>query len=517
MTQPHASTSPSIDDALLARLDAWRPFTAIVVGDFILDEMVYGDAERLSPDAPVPVLLVRSREFRPGGSANVCMDLAALHARVLAFGVTGEDTAAKRLRDALAKEGIDTAGLIADDTRPTTLKQNLIGLAQARHPQKMFRVDEESTQPLSPAVQQRLLERIERAMPSADVVILEDYAKGVCDEALCQRVIALARALGKPVFVDPARNAPPHRYRGATTITPNRTEAQQLCGRLPSPARGSEPPAMAKALLDAMELECCVLTLDRHGALLLERGRSDASTVPTLAREVYDVSGAGDMFLAALAAARANGCTWTQSVHVANAAAGLEVEVFGVQPIPFASVRESLVRLSGAGHAGKLRSVAQVLAEVSDLRRRGKRVVFTNGCFDVLHSGHVTLLEKAAAMGDYLVVGLNSDASVRRLKGPTRPVNTQDDRARVLGALACVGAVVVFDHDRAGNDTPLDLIETILPEVLVKGGDYTRASVVGADVVERHGGRVELVPLVEGKSTTATLQRASARAGERGT
>ena len=493
---------------LFSRMNAWKPFTALVVGDFILDEMVYGDAERLSPDAPVPVLLVRRREVMPGGAANVCMDLAALHGRVIAFGVVGADATARHMRDALTKANIDASGLIEDAARPTTLKQNLIGLAQSRHPQKMFRVDEESREPICDATQAKLFAAFERQLATADVVIIEDYAKGVCTPQLCQRIIAASRAANKPVFVDPARGVDPLRYKGSTTITPNRTEAELAAG-VPT-SKDNDPAhnaALAKKLLDLLDLECVVLTLDRHGALLLGReGSREASpiSIPTQAREVYDVSGAGDMFLAGLAAARANGCAWDDSVRFANAAAGLEVEVFGVQPIPFENVRDSLLRIASKTKPGKLRTLDELCAEIADLKRRKKRVVFTNGCFDVLHSGHVTLLEKAAAFGDFLVVGLNNDDSVKRLKGPTRPINNEQDRARVLGALESVGAVAVFTQD-----TPLELIKAVQPDTLVKGADYTKDKVVGADVVESYGGRVELVDLVAGKSTTATLARMS--------
>ncbi|HLP85707.1 MAG TPA: D-glycero-beta-D-manno-heptose 1-phosphate adenylyltransferase [Phycisphaerales bacterium] len=491
---------------LFARMNAWRPFTALVVGDFILDEMVYGDAERLSPDAPVPVLLVKRREVMPGGAANVCMDLAALRGRVIAFGVVGADSTARHMRESLAKSSIDASGLIEDAARPTTLKQNLIGLAQSRHPQKMFRLDEESREPICEATQSKLFAAFEKQLASADVVIIEDYAKGVCTPELCQRIIAASRRAGKPVFVDPARGVDPLRYKGATTITPNRTEAELAAGVPTSKDNDAvHNAALAKKLLDLLELECVVLTLDKHGALLLGREGSRESapmSIPTQAREVYDVSGAGDMFLAGLAAARANGCVWDDSVRFANAAAGLEVEVFGVQPIPFENVRDSLLRIAGKAKPGKLRTLDELCAEVADLKRRKKRVVFTNGCFDVLHSGHVTLLEKAAAFGDFLVVGLNSDDSVRRLKGPTRPINNEQDRARVLGALESVGAVAVFTQD-----TPLELIKAVRPDTLVKGADYTKDKVVGADVVESYGGRVELVDLVAGKSTTATLAR----------
>lgn len=491
-------------DELLQTLAAWKPFTALVVGDFMLDQLVLGNAERLSADAPVPILHAHRTESTPGGAANVCADLVALRGRVKAFGIRGDDAPGRQLHDALAAQGIDASGVLVDPSRPTTLKQNLVGLAQARHPQKMFRVDYESREPLSAERVDALAGAIRTALAGADVVCIEDYNKGVCAEALCRRVIEMAREARVPVLVDPARGVDYAKYRGAAAITPNRTEAEGATGQeahlTGSPEHNA---ALARTLLDRLDLEACVLTLDRHGALLLERGGSPTA-LPTLARQVYDVTGAGDMFLAGLAAARANGLAWAPAVRFANAAAGLEVEVFGVQPIPFERVYHSLL-MQGA-NAGKLRTPAQLALEVAALRQQGRRIVFTNGCFDVLHTGHIALLEQAAALGDALIVGLNSDESVRRLKGPQRPLNSELDRARVLGALQCVSAVCLFS-----DDTPIELIRAVRPDTLVKGADYTKDRVVGAELVESYGGRVALVDLVKDRSTTATIDKMRGR------
>jgi len=488
-------------DVLLKHLADWKPFHALVVGDFMLDQLLHGDAERLSADAPVPILHVTETEDRPGGAANVCLDLAALKGTVEAFGVTGDDAHGAALRRALEKCSIGTLGLVADDSRPTTVKQNLIGRAQARHPQKMFRVDFESREPLGPEVVARLLETFERALARADVVCIEDYDKGVCSEEMCKGVIERARRAGKPVFVDPARVRDYAKYRGATAITPNRTEAEVATGLAThGEASAEHNAALASALLNDGRLDAVVLTLDRHGALLLERAGSPVA-VPTVARKVYDVTGAGDMFLAGLAAGRANGLVWLDAVRLANAAAGLEVEVFGVEPIPLERLHHAVLSLV-SGDTGKLRTQDQALIEAGAVRARGGRVVFTNGCFDVLHAGHVTLLEKARREGDFLIVAMNTDDSVQRLKGPGRPVNTEADRARVLGALDAVGAVVLFDQP-----TPIELIRAVRPDVLVKGADYTKDRVVGAAEVESHGGRVVLIDLVEGRSTTGTIEK----------
>lgn len=490
-------------DRLLDTLAAWKPFSAVVVGDYMLDQLVYGNAERLAADAPVPVLHVVKTDNRPGGAANVCLDLVALKGNVEAVGVSGEDPNALLLRQSLEDERVGCGALLADRGRPTTVKQNLIGLAQTRHPQKMFRVDHESKEPLSPAITNLLLEAFAAALVHADVVCLEDYNKGVCTETLCQGVIRMARAAGKPVLVDPARLEDYGKYRGASVITPNRTEAETATGlRTADDSSDADHNArVAHALLSSLDLEAVVLTLDRHGALLLERG-GVPSAVPTVAREVYDVTGAGDMFLAGLAAARANNLSWMDAVRLANAAAGLEVEVFGVQPIPLERIHHFILDQSGK-LAGKVRSPEQLAAEVQARRNLGQKIVFTNGVFDIIHTGHVDLLEHAAALGDFLIVGINSDASVRRLgKGPDRPVNAQDDRARVISSIAGVGAVTVFD-----DDTPRALIEAFRPDVLVKGADYSKDRVVGAEFVESYGGRVALFNLVAGRSTTNTIKK----------
>lgn len=500
---------------LLHVLEHWKPFTALVIGDFMLDQLVYGDAERLSPDAPVPVLAVRRTESRAGGAANVCLDLAAMRARVLAMGVTGDDPEAITLRDALAHAGIDSSGLLVDHARPTTVKRSLIGLAQHRHPQKMFRMDLESREALSHAMTKALLARVQDALRSVDVVCLEDYGKGVCAESLCRGVIDLCRAAGKPVLVDPALRDDYSRYAGATAITPNRNEAELAAASL---GASPEPPVLTPGadeagalatiwadigsrLLREHRFEAVVLTLDRHGAMLVLPDRPPVR-LPTVARKVYDVTGAGDMVLAALAAAIANGADWPDAVRFANAAAGLEVEIFGVEPIPLERIHHAVL-LDQGRLRGKVRTLPQAVIEAAAHRREGRSIVFTNGVFDLLHAGHIALLRHAARQGDALFVGVNSDDSVRRLKGPDRPVHAERDRAEILSELESVAAVIIFDED-----TPMRLIEALRPEVLVKGGEYEPSRVVGGPFVESYGGRVDLAPMLEGRSTTAAIARA---------
>lgn len=477
-------------------------FRALVVGDLMLDELLYGDADRLSNDAPVPVLHVKRSEHRPGGAANVCLNLVAMGASVSVFGVTGDDADARKLRSALSEERVETEGLIVDASRPTTVKRSLIGLAQHRHPQKMFRVDFESKEALHDEIAKQLLDAFDQQLASADVVCIEDYNKGVCTHWLCQEVISRARVADKPVLVDPAAVTEYTKYRGATCITPNRTEAEKATGLVSgSDEQNNE---IARTLLHDLDLDTVVVTLDRQGALLLERGQ-DPIIVPTVARQVYDVTGAGDMVLAGLAAGIGCGLDWANSVALANIAAGLEVEIFGVEPIPLARIRHEVLKQAGRLQ-GKLRTSEQARLEADVVRKTGGKVVFTNGCFDIIHAGHISMLERSAEHGAMLIVGLNDDDSIRRLKGEDRPVNTLEDRARVLGAVGCVDAVVPFSED-----TPIRLIEEIMPDVLIKGADYKREEVVGYEIVESYGGRVELIDLVQGKSTTGTIEKLKAR------
>lgn len=501
---------------LLEQLAAWKPFTAVVVGDFMLDQLVYGNADRLAPDSPVPILHVQRTEDRPGGAANVCLDLVAMRATVHAVGVVGDDREADLLRSALCASGVSVDALVADTSRPTTLKRSLIGLAQHRHPQKMFRVDHESREPLSSGIETQVLAQYQALLMQADVVCIEDYNKGVCTEAVCQGVIREARARGIPVLVDPAAIDNYAKYRGATTVTPNRTEAALATGvDIADDAPPLEHARIAETLVKNLGLEAAVITLDRHGALLLEHAGRPVE-VPTVARQVYDVTGAGDMVLAALAGARANGIDWPDAVRFANAAAGLEVEVFGVVPMPIERIhRECMLREGGVVERhGKTRTLEQLLVEVSAMKRDGKRVVLTNGCFDVLHNGHLSLLRRAAAEGEFLIVAVNSDDSVRRLKGrkdPSRPINSQSDRAELLGGLECVHAVVIFDED-----TPERVIEAVTPDVLVKGAEYTIDQVPGAKFVQSNGGRVVLLSMIEGKSTTGLVSKMRAGLGAAG-
>ncbi len=476
----------------------------MVIGDFMLDQHVYGAAERLSPDAPVPVLMAGDpREIKesPGGASNVASCLAALEAQVLCFGVIGGDPEGESLRRYLRAMGCDADGLIVDPSRPTTVKRNLIGLAQHRHPQKMFRLDFESREPLGRAVSERLLGAILAAMGRVDAICIEDYNKGVCTTTLCQAVIEAARKLGKPVLVDPAAIEDYGRYRHATAITPNRSEAELATGMaMPLDASIEHNARLAARLLGDVQLDVVILTLDKHGSLLLERD-GDPLHVPTVARTVYDVTGAGDMVLAALAAAIANGFRWDDAVAFANAAAGLEVEVFGAQPIPLSSVRRSILALAGRTN-GKTRSLSDLLVELAVHRDAGHRIVLTNGCFDVIHAGHVAYLREAKQQGDVLVVGVNADAEVIRQKGPGRPIFSEAERLEILGELHCVDYLVVFPEPTAH-----ELISAVRPAIYVKGGDYRPEQVNEHALVRELGITMKLLAHRPGLGSSTIVER----------
>ena len=493
-----------LEASVLECVRSWTSFRLLVVGDFMLDQALCGDAERLSPDAPVPVLAVCDSSATvdtPGGAGNVAVFAAALGGVVSCVGVTGNDSDGMLLRAALARAGCATEGLIVDATRPTTTKRSLIGRAQHRHPQKMFRIDVESREPLAPAVEAKLFATIEAQLRACDVVCLEDYRKGVCTPDLCRKLIALCRARKIPVLVDPAPIDDYSCYAGATALTPNRSEAERATGCRVDPSKvvdGSR--AIAIQLRAALDLEAVVITLDKDGALL-DSAVDGAVHLPTVVRQVYDVTGAGDMVLAVLAGGIANRMPWKEAVTLANIAAGLEVEDFGGRAISLAEVQAQLLRIAHIS-AGKLRSRADLIVELEAHRAAGRSIVMTNGCFDLLHVGHAVSLREAKALGDILVVAVNCDEQVRASKGSDRPINSQSDRAELLGELTSVDYVTIFDEPTAEA-----LLRLIRPEVYVKGGDYIGKEITESAVVKSYGGKTVFVGVRAGLSTTALVSR----------
>jgi D-beta-D-heptose 7-phosphate kinase / D-beta-D-heptose 1-phosphate adenosyltransferase len=494
---------------LLQAIEQWGTPRILVLGDVMLDRYIWGDAERISQEAPVILLRADKREERLGGASSVATMLSHLGAEVLLAGVIGSDSDAQRVRQIIDGLDIDQSTVLNDDSRPTTVKERYIGRAQQKHPQQMIRVDFESRAELAPELEATLEHLLLDVIPTVDVVLVSDYDKGVCTPHLVQAVIRAAREANKPVLVDPIRCKSvetPHpydKYRGCTTMTPNRLEASLASGLPVSTAE--QALQAAKHLLHHYEMDASIITLDKDGmALVMENGMQ--AIVPTRPRQVYDITGAGDMVLSVLGMALAHGADLSTAIRLANVAGGLEVEKIGVAPVTreemIADI-EQVMRIEANNNLnGKVQPIDAMQHELVRLRSQGKRIVFTNGCFDILHAGHVQYLREAKAQGDILIVGLNSDQSVRDLKGPSRPINCQSERALVLAALGSVDFVSIFDEN-----TPLELIQAYRPEVLVKGADYRKEEVVGAREVESWGGRVHLANMRPGCSTTGTILR----------
>lgn len=479
---------PSEVDTLLATLDRYRGMRVWVVGDLMLDEYVMGAVERISPEAPVPVVRVRDTEHRLGGAANVARQVAALGASVSLAGVIGADAAGDDFLRLCAASNIDTRAVIRLAERRTTRKLRVLG-----HSQQLLRLDWEDVKPCTTQDTAHMMSKLADGT-RPDAIILSDYAKGVLSPETIASVTALRG--NAPVVVDP-KHRDFSRYRGATTITPNLRELEAAAGQSLNADDTEAIAAAARPLARAAGLEAMVVTLGDRGMLIVPvQGRDMA--VPAIQRAVYDVTGAGDTAISVLALSLAAQASLLEAAQLANAAAGVSVGQIGAVAVDAASIRDAL-----AAHPdGKVLKRDDLAARAASWRLAGKRIVFTNGCFDLLHAGHLSLLSQAAKLGDILVLAINSDASVRRLKGSERPLVPEEDRAAVLAALHFVDAVTVFDED-----TPLEVLQSVRPHVLVKGGDYRLDQVVGRELMETTGGRVVLVPLTPEKSTTALVER----------
>ena len=475
--------------------------SVLCVGDVMLDRFVHGDIDRISPEAPVPVLRLRETREMPGGAGNVAANIASLGGRAVLIGLVGADEAGARLTRLLgARAGIEPA-LVISAHRPTICKTRFIAGRQ-----QVVRTDDESAAPLFAAEEADLLAAYTTHLPGCHAVVLSDYGKSALSRSFVACAVAAAQRAGLPVFVDPKSDDFGH-YAGATCITPNLKEFAAAT-RTPTGAPQLHTEAGiaqgARGLLAQAAAQAILVTRSERGMTLVERS-GDVTSVPARAREVFDVSGAGDTVIATLALAHASGRTLAQAMHIANAAAGVVVSKLGTATADLAEVMHELAaqhEQMGSAIAG-LQTMPATLALVARWREQGLRVGFTNGCFDILHPGHVSLLAAARQACDRLVVALNDDGSVRRLKGPTRPVNALAQRAQVMAAIRYVDCVVGF-----AEDTPLEAIRTLLPDVLVKGADYSVDQVVGADIVLASGGRVVLADLVAGQSTTRIIARA---------
>ncbi len=470
--------------------------SVLCIGDLMLDRFLYGDVERISPEAPVPVLrLNRTREML-GGAGNVSNNIASLGGRAILVGLIGQDDAGGRLRRILAAGANVEADCVDTGDRPTICKTRLIAAQQ-----QVVRADEESRDPLTERERAALLEGLHRHLRQVGAVVLADYGKGVLDAQMVAEVINAARRAGLPTFVDPkARDF--SRYRGATCITPNLNELAAASG-LPV-GNEAEVVVAARKVLEEAQATAILVTRSEKGMMLVEES-GEVHSVGARAREVFDVSGAGDTVIATIALCHAAGRPLSQAMHVANAAASVVVSKAGTAT---ADLQEVIAELDAHDHDRHtqpppgVESIGRVQKLVSEWKGQGLVVGFTNGCFDILHPGHISLLEQARAACDRLVVALNTDESVRRLKGDARPINALPSRARVVAALRSVDCVTCF-----GEETPLELIRTLRPDVLVKGADYALDKVVGRDLVRAAGGRVVLAELTAGHSTSNTINR----------
>jgi D-beta-D-heptose 7-phosphate kinase / D-beta-D-heptose 1-phosphate adenosyltransferase len=470
---------------------AWPGKRLLVVGDVMLDKYIWGEVARISPEAPVPVVRATHKSEQPGGAANVAMNLVKLGAKVSLIGFTGGDEDERLLVACLQSHGIDPA-FVSCKGYPTVVKMRILGGRQ-----QMLRLDTENLGQRSELEYERLLANVFNELPRCHAVVLSDYDKGVLAPALCQAVITAARQLGIPVLVDP-KSTDFSRYRGATTICPNLHELS---------AASREDIHNLEAMLTAAErmvpkfnLEYLTATLSERGIAVVRPGKRLIATA--VARQVFDVSGAGDTVIAVLALCLATGLDVQPSVQLANIAAGIVVGKVGTVPVEKYELLAELEPETALHAEDKVLTPEELVRRVAVWRANGDRVVFTNGCFDLLHVGHIALLEQSRRQGDRLIVAINSDDSISSAKGSSRPLMGEQERARVLAALSAVDAVVI-----CGDPTPLQLIVAVRPDLIVKSGDYNEDTVPGAKEVRSWGGRVTIFPEVEGYSTARLVER----------
>ncbi|MBM3351604.1 MAG: D-glycero-beta-D-manno-heptose-7-phosphate kinase [Betaproteobacteria bacterium] len=464
---------------------------ALVIGDVMLDRYLMGEVSRISPEAPVPVVLLKSQQDRAGGAANVAANLSLLGIKTHIIGCVGNDTESAILLKLLSEISINSTHVVRSPQRPTIAKTRILGGHQ-----QMMRLDQEDNTTFTPAETAQILTAIEQELTlNPAMVILSDYAKGLLSTEVCQKIITQCNALNIPVLVDP-KGHDYSKYRHATALTPNKKETAEAC--LTS-TRDPDLINKAISLKNSLQLQFLVMTRSEEGISLI----SDQNhLLPAVAKQVFDVSGAGDTVIATLAAGLMHHLTPLDALQLANIAAGVVVGKVGTVPITRDELLDALTTEQSSEQAHKVCDLTQLLRKIEGWKKNKQKIVFTNGCFDLLHAGHVTYLEAAKKRGDKLILGLNTDRSVSTLKGPTRPVVHENDRARVLAALESVDAVILFDED-----TPLDLINAIRPNVIAKGSDYTADQVVGGKEVESWGGEIALIDLVAGRSTSNIIKR----------
>jgi D-beta-D-heptose 7-phosphate kinase / D-beta-D-heptose 1-phosphate adenosyltransferase len=467
---------------------------ALVIGDVMLDRYLIGSVGRISPEAPVPIVLLNQQNERAGGAANVAANLALLGIKTHIIGCVGDDSEAKTLVGLLEKMGVDTSGICTSKNRPTIAKTRVV----SGH-QQMMRLDQESSAAFNEVEIDALQANIHAALRHAPkVVILSDYAKGLLSEQVCQQIIAQCKVQNIPVLVDP-KGRDYSKYAGATALTPNKKETAEACD---TSTNDADLISKASALKNCLNLQFLAVTRGEEGITLIDESTHH---LPAIAKQVFDVSGAGDTVIATLAAGLMNDLNPLEALQLANIAAAVVVGKVGTVPISQHDLMEALTDQQSNEQAHKICDLAQLKTKVDAWKNAKQKIVFTNGCFDLLHAGHVTYLEQAKKRGDKLILGLNTDRSVSAIKGDSRPIVNENDRARVLAALESVDAVILFDED-----TPLNLINAIKPNVIAKGSDYSADQVVGGKEVQSWGGEIALIDLVEGRSTSNIIKKMNA-------
>jgi len=448
----------------------------LVIGDIMLDEYVFGSVSRISPEAPVPVVSVSSRKFVLGGAANVALNIHSLGISTTLMGVIGKDAEGEVFLQNLNKNGINFEG-IKSENRMTTVKTRIIG-----NDRQIVRYDKEQIGEFNMEEQNEFIDKFKKALKDSSIIVISDYKKGVCSEKICREIIESANKLGQKVIVDP-KQGDWSRYSGAYIITPN---FKEFC----------ETGKIVEKLLEEFQIQNILITRSQDGMSLVNK--NGTKEFKSEAKDVYDVSGAGDTVVGTIAAFLAKGTELSEAVEISNIAAGIAVGKMGTYAVTLTDIKDAIHNKSKQ----KFIPMENITDIVDVWKKQGKKIVFTNGCFDIIHTGHISLLKQAKQFGDILIVGLNSDSSVKQLKGETRPINSETDRAEILCAFEFVDALTIFSEQ-----TPLELIKKILPDVLVKGEDYTLQTVVGADIVVANGGKVKLVKLIEGKSSSLLVQR----------
>jgi D-beta-D-heptose 7-phosphate kinase/D-beta-D-heptose 1-phosphate adenosyltransferase len=474
-------------------MDTFSKLKVLVIGEAMLDRYLKGAANRLSQEAPVQVVNVSEKEDLPGGAANTAANIRSLGAEPLLLSVVGDDEEGKSLREALKTFGISDHYILSDPARETLAKQRVLANGQM-----MIRFDQGSTEPLSQEIEARFIRKLRSAARKADAIIISDYNYGILTHNVLRAIAFIQQRTPKILVVD-AKKYKPYQELRVTAVKPNYGEAVKLLKldkKSGSEARASQMEKYGNKILELAKAQIAAITLDEDGALILERGQPPYRIYARPA-EHNRVAGAGDTFISTLALALAAGAETPTAAELASAGASIVVEKPGTSTCYIEELKAYF-----SGEEKYISDSFHMSARVTAYRRQGKRIIFTNGCFDILHSGHIQYLNQAKAFGDVLIVGINSDDGVRRLKGPDRPINPMEDRAQVLAALSCVDHIIPFEED-----VPFSLIQLIQPEVYVKGGDYTRETLPEAKLVEKQGGKVTILPYIQSHSTSGIIER----------